>query len=339
MLRDLSCAVGVPILIFAAPRKYRATAPPRGRQGAIDTNRVPDRTPTKGSPMAPRPVISSTPSDTNPNVFILAYETCLPRFMAIPAEQVDQTNFDVTWATSGVLGLLPEIMKLRDEASRVPQIRISAFDDLEEVTLALSQANALYRSSCESPDELVSLGEEAYGWREKFRVVIHSFIVCGLLNPKVLDNYGGQKGYRNVAADLQVLTSILINAWREVGSMCPFKRGDLDTAANLAALILTRVGVREQAPASVAATADVRNRASTVFLSCWAEVQRAVTFLRWYQGDADDIVPALFSPPAKRKNAADQEPDRSVSPSAPATPAPAPADSANTNPGGSPFIA
>jgi len=275
------------------------------------------------------------------NVYVAAYEKCLPRFLTIPIELLKPITFDIPWATTAALGSIPEVMKLRDEAARVPQIDVAAFDDIKDVTLALSYSHALYRASCESSDGLAALGDQAYAWREKLRVVINGLILCGLLPAGILDGYGGLKGYRNVGTDLQILTSILINSWREVGGKCPVNRRDLDAAANLAATVLTRIGIREQAPTTTAAAADIRMRAAVDFWRCWSEIRRGTTFLRWYHGDADEIAPTLFAP-HKRRSSGDSQTDDpaepSVTPSSPATPAPAPAEPANTNPGGSPFL-
>jgi len=269
----------------------------------------------------------TTQSDTNANVFVIAHEKCLPMMLAIPAEKLRPVNYEIPWATTAVLGSLGEIMQYRDDASRLPFFQVSNIDNLKDVTLALSHANALYQAACEPSDELKPLNDKALLWRNKLTAVLQMLVTCGLLNPEVLSRTSGLTGYRNVATDVQILCSVMINNWRQIAGKCPLERADVDAAANLAATILTTYGIREQGPASVEATADIRTRASTLFWEHWSETRRAIHFLRWGKGDADTIAPPLAAP---RKRNTGEEPETPAEPSVP--------DAPNTNPGGSPFI-
>lgn len=271
--------------------------------------------------------LTTTQSDTNSNVFALAYDKCLPMMLAIPPERLRAVNYDVPWATTAVLGSLGEVMQYRAAASRLPQYQVSNIDNLKDVTLALSHANALYQAACEPSDELKSLNDKALLWRNKLTAVVQMLVTCGILNPEVLSRTTGLTGYRNVATDVQILCSVLIGNWRQIDGKCPVRRSEVDEAANLAAAVLTAYGVREQGPASVEATADIRTRASTLFWEHWSETRRAINFLRWDKGDADTIAPPIFAP---RKRATNDEPEKPSEPTV--------TDPGNTNPGGSPFI-
>lgn len=275
--------------------------------------------------METRSLITEASEETN--VYVAACEKCLPRFLEIPADQLKAIKFNIPWATTAALGSIPEVMKLRDEAARVPQIKVSAFDDIQDVTLALSYANAMYQAACEPSDELKLLNDKALLWRNKLTAVLQMLVTCGLLNPEVLSRTSGLTGYRNVATDVQILCSVMITNWRQIAGKCPLERADVDAAANLAATILTTYGIREQGPASVEATADIRTRASTLFWDHWSETRRAIHFLRWGKGDADTIAPPLAAP--RKRTAPEEEPEKPAEPVV---------DTKNTNPGGSPFI-
>jgi hypothetical protein len=54
-------------------------------------------------------------------------------------------------------------------------------------------------------------------------------------------------------------------------------------------------GQREQGPAVVVETARIRQQAFTLLVKAYDETRRAVSFLRWREGDADTIAPSLYA--------------------------------------------
>jgi hypothetical protein len=48
-------------------------------------------------------------------------------------------------------------------------------------------------------------------------------------------------------------------------------------------------------PAAGGAAVALRQRAFTLFATTYDEVRRAVSYLRWHDGDGDDIAPSLFA--------------------------------------------
>ena len=58
---------------------------------------------------------------------------------------------------------------------------------------------------------------------------------------------------------------------------------------------MVAAGLREQGPAVVQDVARIRDQAFTLMMRAYDEVRRAVTFLRWQQGDADTIAPSLYA--------------------------------------------
>ncbi len=89
------------------------------------------------------------------------------------------------------------------------------------------------------------------------------------------------------------------------------------------------LGVREQAPALVAAASEVRMRAFTKLTQVYDDTRRAVGYLRAPQGDADKIAPTLYPGRPKRRPSADPQPS-------PGAGAPAPVSATPTPPAASP---
>ena len=72
----------------------------------------------------------------------------------------------------------------------------------------------------------------------------------------------------------------------------------------------------------MAATADMRQRAFSLFVNVYDQARRAVSHLRWNEGDVDDIAPSLYAgrnSGPRRKNGDSETP--APVPTAPGTPA------------------
>ena len=85
-------------------------------------------------------------------------------------------------------------------------------------------------------------------------------------------------------------------------------QSEVDRANQTADTLLTAVGMREQAPARVADATETRLLAYNLLLRDYGEVRRAVSFLRWHQGDADTLAPSLFAGRGPRKRGEDPRP-------------------------------
>lgn len=64
--------------------------------------------------------------------------------------------------------------------------------------------------------------------------------------------------------------------------------------------MLTTLGEREQGASRVPA-AELRLRALTDLVRRYDEIRRMVSYLRWNEGDADDIAPSLYARRPGRK--------------------------------------
>jgi len=103
--------------------------------------------------------------------------------------------------------------------------------------------------------------------------------------------------------------SVLRNNLSVIEGKCAVSAQELDHAERLSFRILRIVGLREQAEAASAATANQRDRAFTLFVRCYDQIQRVVYFLRWNEDDADTIAPSLYpSRPRKSQRGTETEP-------------------------------
>lgn len=264
-----------------------------------------------------------------------AYIRVLPEIEAFPAEKVGQVNAEVVGAVATIVGARPKVEAVRRQIGiELPKFPAQAFDKVELYAQALLYAHSVYQVSAEPKDDLPPLLEMANTMAETLLADARALARRGLINPQAIDQCKGQPGYKNRASDLQLLYTVFDSHWDAVQGKCAVTREELEMAGRLAARIVRLVGLREQSPAAVAEAADKRARVFTLLVSTWDEIRRAVTYVRWKEGDADDIAPSIYAGKTRRQV---EEPE----PEQPQTPAPVqpPVNRSLANlPGGSPFL-
>ena len=95
---------------------------------------------------------------------------------------------------------------------------------------------------------------------------------------------------------------------------------DLDEAERLSDQIIGAYALRNHRSAGLATSLDDRHRAYTVLVRAYDQARRAVTYLRWDQGDAELFAPSLWARRKRRRRRANEQPvvDRAQQPEAPA---------------------
>ena len=120
----------------------------------------------------------------------------------------------------------------------------------------------------------------------------------------LLQQIVGGNAYRDLGFDVLQLVGAFREDWASIEAFTPVTSLELDEAEGLANELLTVLGENDQADWSSSPTALLRRQAYTHFVRTYEEIRRAVSFLRWKAGDADEIVPSLS---AGRRRLSDDE--------------------------------
>jgi hypothetical protein len=266
----------------------------------------------------------------NPNVkdeafFRESYQRVLPEMQALAPEDVAVVSLDVISAVTTTLGILGELRRHRDAVAKdLPNFDLARFDKLEEYTMALSYASSLHSAAIQPPDDLKAVYETALGVRETLHRDVTTLIGRELIAEDALKQYNGSTGFRNVAADLQLLAIVLQNNWANIEGKCATQAAEFEHAFQLASRIFRVVGLRETHSARIAEAAEIRARAFTLFSHAYDDARRAMIFLRWHEGDADTIAPSLYAGrgSGRKKTAAEIDDALTPTPTAPPVAAP-----------------
>jgi hypothetical protein len=245
------------------------------------------------------------------------FKAVLPDLNALPVESLLSVNLEIASAVAVAFGVLPSIAQQREAIEKnLPGFDLGRFDKLEAYTTALSVAHRQHLIATQPPDELKSLYEEASDLRELFHKDATTLVGRGYFGAEVLKDLKGANGFKNAALDLQILVGALKANWEKIQGKCAIELKELEYADQLSLHLLRVYGLREQGPAGIARAADLRLRAYTLFVTAYDDARRAISFLRWHEGDVDRIAPSLFAGRSngRKKPADDAAPQAPVAP-------------------------
>ena len=281
-----------------------------------------------------------TPEPHEGTSFRLAFEKHLPAMNALAEGELLRPNVDVPTVVPRLLGALPALRSLRPEiAKKLPEHDLTLLDNLETFTLALAHAHALTLAVSERPSgDLAALNAEASELREGLLADARHLARHKLVDAGRLDDIKGLSGYRQVAFELLALAALLRQSWSAISGKTPLSLDQLDRAERLARQIIDLLAAREQQGESSTEAIQLRQRAYTLFFRAYTETKRAVTYLRWNEGDVDTLCPSLFSGRRTRRTEPEEPEESTDAPAPPVVPPVTPATPVGPGlPGGNPF--
>ena len=251
---------------------------------------------------------------------------------ALLPEALVPLNLDVNLAASTVMGLKSQLDQLRDQVAELPYIQISQYDKIQIYAEAVAQAQANFVLATAPAEPLPALAARAVELRDQLYADISVLARRKLVDPAALSGLKRGTGYLNAGADLGAMASMVRACWPDIQGQTGIKPEEIDEAQQLFQAIMKAAGERAHSAERIASVSDDRLRAWTLFVNAYDQGRRAITFLRWNDGDADKYAPSLYS--GRNRGAAAQKP---VDPPAngtttPTTPVVVPADPTPTTP-------
>jgi hypothetical protein len=239
-------------------------------------------------------VVLKNSSLANEILFEEHYTKLLAEAQALPADDVQKVNLDAENAVTTALAVVPVLQRFRENiVTNLKDFNSERFDHLEDYPKAFSVSNSRYLAATNPPDALPDEYEAGQKLRELLHADVTNLIARGLIHSNALKDYTGLVGFRNVGMELQLLALILKDHWQSVQGRCGTDLAELENALKLAQRLQRGAGEREFNPAIVAEYADIRNRLFTLFIRAYDDARRAIAYLRWEEGDADEIAPSL----------------------------------------------
>ncbi|HEU4408596.1 MAG TPA: hypothetical protein VFS43_25265 [Polyangiaceae bacterium] len=241
-----------------------------------------------------------------------------------PAAELRRVTVAIPAAVTIGLGAVPNIEAMMAEIRKeLPNYDHERAGRLREY--ALAAAHAHYRVALEAEGEarLRALLEEAAPLRERMLRAAELHAHYGELDPDVVASIRRGTGHLDTANDLGQLAPLFRRAGDKLAGRTPVTEADIERAAALSDELLEALGQRRVGTdgASLPSEAEEdRIKAFWLYHGVYEESRRATAYVRWYEGDADQLVPSLFQGHRRRGSAPD-EPVEEPAPAEPVDPA------------------
>jgi hypothetical protein len=241
---------------------------------------------------------------------VKAYERVRPELAALSVAEVGRITTGVPVVMQIVCGALPRLEAL-GEAMReaLPRLDHVTLGKLGDYTHALYYTNILAMPSTEGEADLPALLSEASPLRERLLTNAESLTHYGLFDANRVVAIRSGSGHFDTANDLGAIAHLYRAVWAELEGKTPVTKAEIDRAAELSLRIIHSLGRRKAGSDGAGLPSrfeDERARAFRLVVRTYNQARRAVTYLRWDEGDADLIVPSLF---AHRRRTRDAEPE------------------------------
>jgi hypothetical protein len=247
---------------------------------------------------------------TNANSsFLGALERVRPKFAPMTDEELLQIAVDPVTAGVTMRGAVPKIMALRPQLEKLANFDIQSLDNLEDYLHAWLRTHALFLGTTLPPENFSALVEKVSQFRDNLASDAQALVQRGVIAAQALEGLKGGVGHKNIVGDVLILTTLFRTHWDKIAGRTLVTEAELDEADAALDTLMTDLGVREQTPAAKESTALERQKAYTLFVNAYDQVRRAVSFLRWNEGDADEIAPSLFGGKRRKAGTDVEKPD------------------------------
>ncbi len=216
---------------------------------------------------------------------------------ALDEAELATINVDIPRAVVTVLSALPALQRLRPRiVEELPRFPMSSLDKLQTYALGTWYAHLLTLPPAEPDNKTKPLFEEGAVLRENLLVAAEALAHRKLLEPKHVAQIRSGRGHVDLANDLVALATLFTNNWGTIEGKTAVTPEEVERAAMLGPELLIALGIREQArERSPAQLANQRRRAFTLLVRAYDDCRRAVSYLRWREGDTAKLVPSLYA--------------------------------------------
>ncbi|MEI8254512.1 MAG: hypothetical protein WCJ30_02445 [Deltaproteobacteria bacterium] len=245
------------------------------------------------NPTAGAPIDLATATDPHEQA---AYRAILPAARALDPKDLLQLNIDIPTAVSTCLAVAKRLSAHRPFLATLPAFDMADFDDLGTAALALTVAHADYLSASAYPDTLAVLLERGGLLFKLFDAWGNALAHSELVAADRVEAIRLGPAHRDLAVALTSYIRVFQTSdWVRIKEKSVLTDALIDEAESISQRILAILGDRELMPQRVAAASDLRQRVFTICVRHYDAVRRGVLYMRWHEGDGEELAPSLYA--------------------------------------------
>jgi hypothetical protein len=224
-----------------------------------------------------------------------AFLTYEAEIRAVGRDDIRHQTLDPLSAIATIFGALPRAEKHAEDIAKLPLLKhawIASVSGLASAVLYLDNAR---NSTTRKANEVASLAEEGSELAEAMIADVRAMMVRKVLPADSLAEYEPGNGYRNLAHNLGMLSGLCIRHWSTIEGRSGITKDDVTRASMLNEEIIKVLGARVNDNGEASQNAMLRAQAFTLLVRAYDELRRAIAFIRYHEGDVDEIVPSLYA--------------------------------------------
>jgi hypothetical protein len=226
----------------------------------------------------------------------LAFDRTAPARAAMRLEDAPNFGLDAFAAAGKAISIVARVAPHRAALLGLPEFDISNLDCLEDYARALRFVHTEILRRVQRAKVLPVLAEEGKALRALMMSYAEALSYKGLFSPELIARLREGTGYADLVEDLNILAQeFLALPAAHTGPGSLVTRPEIDRASEIAHQINVASGNVVDIDLSQAALLDERRKVAGLLLEAHSEIRRAVTYLRWKQGDAAELVPSLYT--------------------------------------------
>jgi hypothetical protein len=240
------------------------------------------------------PIVPSCPAPVTTEVDVTraAYERVLPRAKALPVQSIQRPNVNVPGSILRARRALPRILALRSEIARLPFFELRALDGFDDTSNALLfvevNREARQRAQRVNVSELV---EDCTRVRSVVLLDLQPLVGRGFIDAAHLEAIKDGAGHEDLSRDVLSLAGLAESAKQNPRVVTAITDDEIAYMKHRANALRAAL---ESDDDSMREARELRQRLYSLFMSDYDQLRRAVTYIRWNDGDADTIAPSLF---------------------------------------------
>ena len=252
------------------------------------------RTTTRANQAKPTVTVVITNPEKSPAQ--QAFELMLPVAQAIPVEQLSQALLSIFEATVLIDSKLDQIDSLRNRfIAELKNPPLFELDSMPQLIRAARHADLLARSTTEQSSQTNEMYDEVILPNRKIlQATLDLMVATKKLPTSALQ--GSASGLSHVEEAQMVLTIVVLlrNNWDQVQSSCPYSLQSLIELESKVERFLEELSARN-GRIKDPTHAEMKKRMLTLLITYWDNIRKAVQYVRFNEGDAEQWAPSLFS--------------------------------------------
>lgn len=245
------------------------------------------------------------PSDLAPAA--KAFEALEADYAKLPATALISINLDIPRAVATILGAEPRVrLLLPAMEAEMKNPPTAIVDGLRQAALGAWYAHLITLPS-KSGETTKELLDRATSLRAKLLKAADALADAELVDAMAVARIREGSGNLDKATDLVALAALFSQSWSEIHDKTAITLAQVNEAASIGPSLLLALS-EQPLPKSGGAT-DMRQRAFSHLVSMYDRIRRAVSFVRWDEGDMDAFAPSLYAKSRKRKPSAANDVD------------------------------